>query len=59
MSIQIDVSVTGPQLAGCLLGDEEELAYAFKHFQEESEAAEIGRQIADHFAAGDCKEIAD
>lgn len=57
MSIQLEVSVTGPELMGHLLRDEEELAYAFKTLTEDGTAKDIGNAIRDLIF--DHQEIAD
>lgn len=49
MSIQLELTVTGPQLASALLGDEEEFAYALKEMAEFASTGTImrlGEEIA-------------
>lgn len=57
MSIQLEVSVTGPELMAQLLRDQEELAYAFKTLAEDGTAEDIGNSIRDIIF--DHEEIAD
>lgn len=46
MSIQLELTATGPQLASALMRDDEELAYAFDTMAEEGKPARMGVDIA-------------
>ncbi len=48
MSIELSLSVYGPQLATALAGDPEELSYFFKTLSEDYSATDLGEEIADY-----------
>lgn len=48
MSIQLSVTVYGPQLVRELLNDEEEMGYFFNTLVSESEAERLGREISSY-----------
>lgn len=47
MSIQLELTVYGPQLAGALMNDDEELAYFFDDMAKNGVADVIGEGIAE------------
>lgn len=47
MSMELSLTVYGPQLANVLLGHDEELAYALNTFAEDGDPARLGADIAD------------
>ena len=47
MSIQLELTVYGPQLAGALLNDDEELAYFLDDMAKNGDATRIASDIAD------------
>lgn len=47
MSIQLDLTVYGSQLATALMRDDEELAYALNTFAEDGDPDQLGADIAD------------
>lgn len=62
MSIQLELSVTGPQLASALLGDEEEFAYALKEMAEYAgpgTVSRLGEDIAGYLSGTDLSAIMD
>lgn len=57
MSIQLEMTVTGGELARALLRDEEELAYALKEMAEDvstpKDIERVGCNVADFLQCGD------
>jgi len=55
MSIQLSLTVYGPELGRALLNDEEELAYALKEMAGDAPAdmARLGRDVGDHLYGDD------
>ena len=48
MSIQLELTVYGPELARALAGDAEELAYFLQTLSEDHSATDLGAEVADH-----------
>ena len=59
MSIELSLTVYGPELGRALLNDEEEFAYALKEMAENAPAnmERVGRDIGDHLYGDDRDDV--
>ena len=53
MSIQLELTVYGPQLATALMNDDEEFAYALNTMAEDGDPVELGGTVAEYLPDAD------